>query len=81
MPHLSRNLGFDAPPWPPTLPPSADWHADRVAIAGLFPAGGKGNARYIAGIHAAVGRDYTPLAEMFLRVIARTWKRAASSSR
>lgn len=43
------------------------------------PLDGRGNARYIAGIHAAVGRDYTPLAEIFLRVIARTWKRAASS--
>src|SRR5450830_1977610 len=45
------------------------------------PLEGRGNARYIAGIHAAVGRDYAPLAETFLRVIARTWKRAASSSR
>ena len=45
------------------------------------PLEGRGNARYIAGIYAAVGRDYTPLAETFLRVIARTWKRAASSSR
>ena len=42
---------------------------------------GRGNARYVAGIHAAVGRDYTPLRETFLRVIARTWKRAASSIR
>ncbi len=42
---------------------------------------GRGKARYIAGIHAAVDHDYTPLAEMFLRVIARTWKRAASSNR
>ena len=45
------------------------------------PLEGRGNARYIAGIHAGVGRDYAPLAETFLRVIARTWKRAASSSR
>jgi len=45
------------------------------------PLEGRGNARYIAGIHAAIGRDYMPLAEMFLRVIARTWTRAASSSR
>ena len=42
---------------------------------------GRGKARYIAGIHAAIGHDYTPLAEMFLRVIARTWTRAASSNR
>jgi cell filamentation protein len=44
------------------------------------PLEGRGKAHYIAGIHAAVGHDYMPLAEMFLRVIARTWKRAASSS-
>lgn len=41
----------------------------------------RGKVRYIAGIHAALDRDYAPLAETFLRVIARTWKRAASSSR
>jgi len=46
----------------------------------FYPLEGRGQAHYIAGIHAAVGHDYTPLAEMFLRVIARTWKRAASSS-
>ncbi len=45
------------------------------------PLEGRGKARYIAGIHAALDRDYAPLAEMFLRVIARTWKRVASSSR
>jgi cell filamentation protein len=44
------------------------------------PLDGSGKTRYIAGIHAALGRDYAPLAEIFLRVIARTWKRAASSS-
>lgn len=43
------------------------------------PLKGRGKARYIAGIHAAVGRDYVPLAEMFLRTIDRTWKRAASN--
>ncbi len=45
------------------------------------PLEGRGKARYIAGIHAALDRNYAPLAEMFLRVIARTWKRVASSSR
>ena len=45
------------------------------------PLEGRGKARYIAGIHASLDRDYAPLAEMFLRVIARTWKRAASSIR
>ena len=43
------------------------------------PLEGRGKARYIAGIHAALDRDYAPLAETFLRVIARTWKRAASN--
>lgn len=42
---------------------------------------GRGKARYIAGIHAALSHDYAPLAETFLRVIARTWKRFASSNR
>jgi cell filamentation protein len=45
------------------------------------PLEGRGKARYIGAIHAAVGRDYTPLAELFLRVIDRTWKRTASSIR
>lgn len=45
----------------------------------FFPLEGRGKARYIAGIHAALERDYAPLAETFLRVIARTWKRAASN--
>lgn len=45
----------------------------------FFPLEGRGKARYIAGIHAALDRDYAPLAETFLRVIARTWKRAASN--
>ncbi len=43
------------------------------------PLEGRGKARYIAGIHAALDRNYAPLAETFLRVIARTWKRAASN--
>ena len=52
--------------------------------AGLLPLDfspleGRGKAPYIGAIHAAVGLDFTPPAEMFFRVIARTWKRAASS--
>lgn len=43
------------------------------------PLEGRGKARYIAGIHAAVSRDYAPLEEMFLRIIGRTWKRASSN--
>jgi len=45
----------------------------------LAPLEARGKVRYVTGIHAAVGRDYTLLAEMFLQVIARTWKRAASN--
>jgi len=44
------------------------------------PLEGRGKARYIAGIHAALDHNYAPLAETFLQVIGRTWKRAAASS-
>ena len=64
------------------LCPGARWFQKTPKLALDFvPLEGKGKGRYIAGIHAAVGHDYAPLAAMFLRVIARTWKRAASSSR
>ncbi len=39
------------------------------------PLAGRGCRAYIAGIHAAVGRDYRPLAVMFGRVIARSRRR------
>lgn len=42
---------------------------------------GRGRQAYISGIHAAMGRDYQPLARMFGRIIGRTLKTAASSSR
>jgi cell filamentation protein len=45
------------------------------------PLAGRGRRAYIAGIHAAVGRDYAPLTAMFLRVIERSRRRAASSAR
>lgn len=45
------------------------------------PFAGGGKRRYIAAIHAAVGRNYAPLAAMFLRVIGRTRRRVASSTR
>jgi len=45
------------------------------------PLAGPGRRVYIAAIHAAVGRDYGPLAAMFGRVIARSRRRAASSTR
>ena len=44
------------------------------------PLAGRGRRAYIAGIHAALGRDYRPLAAMFRRVIARSRRRAASSA-
>ena len=45
------------------------------------PLAGRGKRAYIAGIHAAVGRNYAPLTAMFLRVIERSRRRAASSAR
>lgn len=33
------------------------------------PLAGRGKAGYISSIHAALGRDYAPLAQLFLRVI------------
>lgn len=45
------------------------------------PLTGRGRPTYIAGIHAALGREYRPLAAMFGRVIARSQRRAASSAR
>lgn len=45
------------------------------------PLAGRGRRAYIAGIHAAMGRDYEPLAAMFRRVISRSRRRAASSAR
>lgn len=43
------------------------------------PLDGSGKKRYVAGIHAALGRDYRPLEAVFERVIKQTRKRAASS--
>ena len=43
------------------------------------PLEGRGKERYFAGIRAALDRDYAPLAEVFSRVIARTWKCVSSS--
>ena len=45
------------------------------------PLAGTGKRAYIAGIHAATGRNYVPLATMFEMVIARTRRRAASNER
>lgn len=40
---------------------------------------GRGKAAYIGGIHAALGRDYAPLARLFLRVIAVSRRLAAAN--
>lgn len=40
---------------------------------------GAGKRAYIGGIHAAIGRNYAPLAALFAVVIERTRRRAASS--
>jgi hypothetical protein len=45
------------------------------------PLAGPGRRAYIAGIHAAMSRNYTPLTTMFVRVIARSRRRAASNAR
>jgi len=45
------------------------------------PLAGMGHRAYIAGIHAALDRDYRPLAALFGRAIARSRRRAASSAR
>lgn len=41
---------------------------------------GKTKQRYIAAVHAAVGRDYRPMAEIFGAVIARTLRSQANAS-
>lgn len=40
---------------------------------------GRGRRIYIGGIHAAMGRDYRPLAAVFEKIIARSKRRAAAS--
>lgn len=46
------------------------------------PIDGSNKDAYIVGIHAALGRDYAPLAAMFESVISQTWiQHAASSAR
>ena len=42
---------------------------------------GAAKRRYIAAIHAAVGRDYGPIAAVFRAVIDRTLRRQASALR
>ena len=45
------------------------------------PLSGRGKRAYFTGIHAAMGRDYAPLAAMFARVIERSRRGAASNGR
>lgn len=44
------------------------------------PIDGANKDAYIAGIHAALGRNYVPLTAMFERVISQTWTQHAASS-
>lgn len=43
----------------------------------FVPMAGRGKRRYISAIHAALQRDYAPLAAVFERVIARALRRGA----
>lgn len=45
------------------------------------PLARRGKRAYVAAIHAAVGRDYAPLTALFRKVIDRTRRNAASSTR
>ncbi len=40
----------------------------------------RGRRIYIGGIHAAMARDYSPLAALFEKIIARSKQRAAAST-
>ena len=42
---------------------------------------GRGRRLYIGAIHAAMGRDYRPLAAVFEKIIGRSWRRAAANTR
>lgn len=53
----------------------------RLPPLDFSPLSGGGKRAYIAGIHAALDRDYAPLAAMFTRVIERSRRRAASNPR
>jgi cell filamentation protein len=45
------------------------------------PLAGAGKRSYIAAIHAGIGRDYSALAALFVKVIERSRRNAASSAR
>ena len=42
---------------------------------------GRGRRIYIGGIHAAMGRDYRPLAAVFEKIIVQSKQRAAANTR
>ena len=42
---------------------------------------GRGRRIYIGGIHAAMGRDYRPLAAVFEKIIVRSKQRVAANTR
>lgn len=42
---------------------------------------GRGRRIYIGAIHAAMGRDYRPLAAVFEKIIGQSWQRAAANTR
>ena len=46
----------------------------------VSPMLGRGRRIYIGGIHAAMGRNYQPLAAMFEKTIARSKQRAAANT-
>jgi hypothetical protein len=53
----------------------------RLPPLALGPLTGRARRAHVAGIHAALGGDYRPLAAMFRRVIERSRRRAASNAR
>lgn len=51
-----------------------------LPVLDFKPMLGPGRLAYIAAIHAAMGRNYQPLADVFGKVIARSRRRAAAST-
>jgi cell filamentation protein len=51
-----------------------------LPVLDFKPMLGRGRRAYVAAIHAALGRDYQPLADIFAKIIARSRQRAAAST-
>lgn len=51
-----------------------------LPVLDFKPMVGHGRRAYIAAIHAALSRDYKPLADVFAKVIARSRQRAGAST-